>query len=158
MTKTGQFLLLGMSVVCGLSAGALAQPGPITIPRVPDTLGPVPGAQPPPSIMPEMSITCNVAGLAAFRNRVHIRCASGACPPGVLCPPGEPNPVSPRIVFYATENVSVPENLAATALTVAAEARRSGQRLRIIYRSSAGENPAGCLALDCRRFVAVTLN
>lgn len=137
---------------------ALAQGGPIIIPRAPETIGRVPGAPAPPPITPEMTIMCRVAGIAAFQGRVHIRCSTGGCPPGTLCPAAETNPVDARIIYYATENTVSGSALAATALTVAGTALQTGRAMRLWYRSSASENPPGCLTHDCRRFVAVAID
>lgn len=112
-------------------------------------------------ITPEMSFQCTPTDILAFRDRVHIRCsATERCPPsgpfGQLCRPAF-NPVDPAIVFYATENIASPNALAITALTIAGQAIATGRGLSIHYRSSSTENPAGCLAGDCRRLVGVIL-
>lgn len=147
------FFGLLASVLIAFGVTAWAQQGPIIIPRAPDVIGRVPGAQPPSPITPEMARSCYVSELAAYPGRVHIKCWEGSCAPGSLCP--QLTPESTAIHYYATENTGAPTTLAATAMTLAAYAKGAGKRLRIIYRSNAAENPAGCLAKDCRRFVGV---
>jgi hypothetical protein len=107
-------------------------------------------------IAPEMTFECTPTGVAAFRGRVHIQCKREVrcISPGALCVPRY-NPVDPAIQFYATENVSSPNNLAATALAIAGQAMATNRGLMIHYRSATTENPAGCLPGDCRRFVGV---
>lgn len=160
MSRMSRIATLIAVLVSLLSAPvALAQGGPIIIPRAPETIGRVPGAPAPQPVTPEMTIACTVVGVAAFQGRVHIRCNTPfACPPGALCPPVIANPVDSRIEYYATENSVAANGLAPTALTIATQALHSKQPLRIWFRSSAAENPAGCLPADCRRFVAVAIN
>lgn len=60
--------------------------------------------------------------------------------------------------YFAVENNVSHNAMALAILSVANAAIQSDRTLTIIYRTSADENPAGCLASDCRRIVGALLN
>ncbi|MEQ1812632.1 MAG: hypothetical protein ABL889_22085 [Terricaulis sp.] len=65
---------------------------------------------------------------------------------------------SGSVRYFAVEN-SVSENaMALTVLSVANAAVQRNRPLTIVYRTNPNQNPAGCLASDCRRIVGVSLN
>ncbi|MDP1737423.1 MAG: hypothetical protein Q8L23_08280 [Caulobacter sp.] len=93
-------------------------------------------------------IDCNVASVAAFRDRLIVRCASVAPAKGLQGETeGPPREFAIEAVGPLTEPV----------LRLAIEAKGRGRPLTILYVREASANPAGCPADRCRRIAAVEL-
>jgi len=91
---------------------------------------------------------CQVASVAAFRDRLEVRCAPSS-PAAGLAGPGE---VVPR--EFAIETVGP---LTDPTLRLAIEAKGRGRPLGILYVRDPGANPSGCAADRCRRIAGIEL-
>jgi hypothetical protein len=92
-------------------------------------------------------IDCTVVSVAAFRDRLIVRCASAAPARGLQ---GEAE--TPR--EFAIESIGP---LTEPVLRLAIEAKGRGRPLAILYVRDPSANPAGCPADRCRRIAAVEL-
>lgn len=91
---------------------------------------------------------CSVTAVAAFRDRLIVRCA--APPPGAPLQGGSDAP--PR--EFAIEAMGP---LTEPVLRLAIEAKGRGRPLIILYVRDASANPPGCPVDRCRRIAAVEL-
>lgn len=81
---------------------------------------------------------CAVASVALLRDRMVIRCA------------GLAGAETPRL--FAMESN---DRMLDPVLRVALDAKARGRPMGVLYVTAPVANPAGCLAADCRRLVAV---
>jgi hypothetical protein len=132
------------------AAPASAQQGTVRIPSV----GPGGVVQLP--AQEELSRTCVIADVAAFTNRVHVRCPHGSSPRSGLytreyTPPVQPDPA---VIYFAVGATADPA-LADRVIALAGLAVEQNKSVVIFYRTNPAENPPGCLAQDCRRLVGI---
>ncbi len=103
---------------------------------------------------------CLVAEVAAFTNRVHLRCGGpiyreGASNVTRELPAETPNPLDARIAYYAVDIRAEPV-LAAQVVSLGLAARAGG-KATVFFRTSVADNPPGCLAHDCRRLTGLVV-
>lgn len=96
-----------------------------------------------PAAAAEQNRVCKVENVAAFTNRVHVRCDAVAGG-GLIVPP----------VFFSVE-VSSP--LADKLLILGAAAIETNRPLHLTYEGLPGQNNPGCQVSDCRRLLSVWL-
>jgi hypothetical protein len=114
-------------------------------------------AAPPASaqLAAELRVTCWLADVGVFANRVHVHCSNGPPGGGLVShlPPPRPDP---NVVYFAVGAVSDP-NLANRVVALATAAMQQGKQVEVQYRSDPLENPPGCLTADCRRLTGLVL-
>jgi hypothetical protein len=94
---------------------------------------------------------CAVASVAAFRDRIIVRCA----PPAPAKGGGLSGAAEPAVLReFAIESVGP---LTDPTLRLAVAARTSGRPLEILYVKDPGANPPGCPSDRCRRIAGVEL-
>ena len=96
-----------------------------------------PPLQAKPLLAPTDSFTCTPTAVAAFTNRVHVRCSAGA-------PPG-------NAIFYFAYCSANDSALASRFLSVFTTAKVTAKNLVLFYTPSdlSGTN-CGCSTTDCR--------
>jgi hypothetical protein len=145
--------LVTMSALALVAASASAQET-VRIPSVgPGGVATLPAAG-------ELSRTCWMADVAAFRNRVHVHCSTqaGGIPGGGLYSPDytPPPEADVAIVYFALGATSDPA-LADRVIALATSASQQNKQVRIFYRTNPAENPPGCLPSDCRGLTGLVL-
>ena len=90
----------------------------------------------------EASFYCNVNNVAAFDNRIHVRCTISS---------GE------GVLYYAHPTGSSNGYTASRMLAVAQTAYALGKPLYVYYVSSSSSNPPGCNIGDCRLLTGVSM-
>ena len=90
----------------------------------------------------EASFKCTVNNVAAFDNRIHVRCSTS---------PGD------NIWYYAYPTGSSNGYTASRMLAVAQTAYALGKPLYVYYVSSSSSNPPGCNIGDCRLLTGVSM-
>lgn len=105
---------------------------------------------------PELRRACQIEDVAAFTNRVHVRCPYGPIVhSGLYTRDYEPPPrPDPGIRFFAV-GATVDPALADRVIALASLAIEQNKHVVIFYRTDPAENPPGCLASDCRRLVGI---
>jgi hypothetical protein len=91
---------------------------------------------------PEVSFYCNVDNVAAFDNRIHVRCSSS---------PGG------GVKYFAHPTGSTSGYTASRMLAVAQTAYALGRPVWVYYVSSSSSNPPGCNTGDCRLLTGVSM-
>lgn len=135
------FAVLG--AVAALSGSGMTDDPPLRLPpgvRLPEGLADL---QPREG---EGWVMCQVAEIAAFADRAHVRCLNGVDHGTRTQPPA----------FVAVDIVAQP-GLASALMTAGARARDSGNTLYVLIDYAAAANPPGCLAEDCRRAAGVVV-
>jgi hypothetical protein len=90
----------------------------------------------------EASFSCYVNNVAAFDNRIHLRCSTS--------PDG-------NIWYYAYPTGSSNGYTASRMLAVAQTAYALGKPVWVYYVSSSSSNPPGCYTGDCRLLTGVSM-
>ena len=140
-------IVLGMAFLLGLAAAWLGQTGHV-VAGTSQTSAPAPAAQAPDNNPADLAapnaatwVTCTPNNVAAFSNRIHVRCNESYS--GI------------RYFAYPTTNAAA----AARYLSLLASAQVAGHTLSILYDPADTSGPAyGCLAGDCRPIQGVALN
>jgi hypothetical protein len=131
-------------------APASAQQETVTIPSV----GPGGVAQLPAQT--ELRRQCQVMDVAAFTNRVHVRCPHGpTIRSGLYTRDYVPPPQPDTGVLYFAVGASADPALADRVIALASLAVQQNKEVVIFYRTDPAENPPGCLPADCRRLVGI---
>lgn len=89
-------------------------------------------------------VSCTVGEIAVFPDRVHVFCSAGA---------GQTSLIIPGTIRYFSVEIGSP--LALPLITIASAATAHGRPIAVTSSTVVTENPAGCLAHDCRRLVGV---
>lgn len=106
---------------------------------------------------PQMEKYCYISEVAAFENRVHLRCRAGGRP-GVVTPPdNSANGRYAQSIFYFAVDARAQQDLASRVVELGSAALAQDRDLLIAFRSAPSENPPGCLPQDCRRLVGVVM-
>lgn len=90
-------------------------------------------------------VSCTVGEVAVYPDRVHVFCSAG----GYVFVAGNQ---SFPIRYFAVETDSP---LAAQLVTIASAATISRRDISVTLDPDYGNNPAGCLVIDCRRLLGV---
>jgi hypothetical protein len=99
-------------------------------------------AAPAAPASPEASFACTVDNVAAFNNRIHLRCTSS---------PGS------GIYYFAYPTTSGEGYTANRLLAVAQTAFALGKPVWVYYVSSSASNPPGCNTGDCRLLTGISM-
>ena len=111
-------------------------------------LGGTEGAQAQAGIDPvsptgtEASFACTIVNVAAFDNRIHVRCSAS---------PGD------GIWYFAHPTGSFNGYTASRLLAVAQTAYALGKPVWVYYVSSTSSNPPGCNTGDCRLLTGISM-
>ena len=90
----------------------------------------------------ESSFACTIVNVAAFDNRIHVRCSAS---------PGD------GIYYYAHPTGSFDGYTASRLLAVAQTAFALGKPVWVYYESSSSSNPPGCNTGDCRLLTGISM-
>jgi hypothetical protein len=136
-----------------MATPATAQQGTVTIPSV----GPGGVATLGPAVQ-ELGRDCFIVDIAAFVNRVHVRCVVRTGAHTGLYTRGYESPPQPDlgIVYFAVGTASDP-GLSDRVMRLATSAAQLNKPVHIFYRTDPAENPPGCLSADCRKLTGLVL-
>jgi hypothetical protein len=126
-------------VVVGLLAGSYFAGRVLTRPQVATVHAEAPSFSPAGI---EASFYCYLNNVAAFDNRIHLRCSTS---------PGD------GIGYYAHPTNSSSGYTASRMLAVAQTAYALGKPVWVYYVSSSSSNPPGCNTTDCRLLTGVSM-
>jgi hypothetical protein len=101
----------------------------------------------------EQSGTCLIVGVAAFSNRVDVRCGNGSEFPKVICAPGGAgNCVAPTVFAVPITN----DALASKVVILGAASIQTSKNTKIWFNTDADER-YGCSAKDCRPLTGIEI-
>ena len=95
-----------------------------------------------PNAPDAISFKCTVDNVAAFENRIHLRCN---------------NPYNTTIYYFAYPTDSAHTATANQILAIANTAFALGKPVWVYFNSSSADNPPGCNTGDCRGLVGVSM-
>jgi len=98
-----------------------------------------------PELAPAVSVTCTIVDIAAFNNRIHVRCQANTGGVGAT-----------RVFFAAPIGTTAESRLANRYMALLITAQAFGKH-PVIEFTDASQNPPGCLEADCRPLTGVIL-
>ncbi|MGD8902087.1 MAG: hypothetical protein PVH95_02585 [Anaerolineae bacterium] len=138
MVRSSVFVLVTLALLAGgfFAGRLLAGSKAVQAQSGPDPVSPA-------SVDAVESFNClNVANVAAYDNRIHVRC---------LTSPGD------NVWFFAYPIGGANGYTASRMLAVAQTALALGERVYIYYRLSSDSNPPGCDPGDCRLMTGISM-
>jgi hypothetical protein len=112
------------------------------------------------------SVTCRIGNVAAFRDRVHIRCAGDITSQlqaqmqamqSAMQGGGGGNAQTAAAPTYFAVGVQSEPALANLVLSLATQASAQNKQVQIYFDPSPSANPLGCHPSDCRRLAGLLM-
>jgi hypothetical protein len=137
MVRSSTFVLVALALLAGsfFAGRLLAGPKAVQAQAEPDPVSPA-------SVDAVLSHKCHVANVAAYDNRIHVRC---------LTSPGD------NIWFFAYPVDGANGYTASRMLAVAQTAFALDEDVYIYYILSSDSNPPGCNPADCRLLTGISM-